>query len=75
MSQAVCHPSKQMIVGRSNVWRVRRVGYDLLFQRFQVGFYRFCNIGPTVDILQNRCHSALTRTKPTFLALELFPWL
>ena len=25
MSQAMCHRSKQMVVGRSNVWRVRRV--------------------------------------------------
>ena len=26
MSQAVCHRSKQMVFGRSNVWRVRRMG-------------------------------------------------
>ena len=26
MSQVVCHRSKQMVVGRCNAWRVRRVG-------------------------------------------------
>ena len=70
MSEAVCHRSKQMVVGRSKICKVRR----LPFQCFQVGFYRFCNIGPTVDILQNRRLSASTRIEPNFLASESFRW-
>ena len=67
MSQAMCHRSKQMVVGWSNVWRVWRVP--------SIGFHRFYNIGPTVDMLQNRRLSASTRTEPNFLASESFPWL
>ena len=72
MSQAVCHRLKQMVVGRSNVWRVQRVRLELPFQRFQVGLHRFCNIGPTVDKLQNRRLSTSTRTELNLMSLRRF---
>ena len=52
--------SKQVVIRRMNVWRIRQVWQDLKFKGIQVGFHRFCNIGSTVDILQNRYLSAST---------------
>ena len=53
MSQAICHQSKQMVVGRSNIWRVRRVGYDLTFQRFQVCLDQSCDMWPNIVMLED----------------------
>ena len=46
-------PSKQVIVRGSNVWRIRRVGYDFSFQRFQVCLDHFRNMGSSIVMLQN----------------------
>ena len=53
MSQTVGHRSKQMVVGKSNVLRVCRVGSDLLFQRFQVCLNRSCDMWPRIVMLDD----------------------
>ena len=53
MSQAVCHRSKQMVVGRNNFCRVRRVGLDLPFQCFQVYLERSCDVWPSIVVLED----------------------
>ena len=61
-------------------WKEQRLestagGVDLPFQRFQIGFHWFCNIGLTVGMLENRHLSASTRTESNYPAFESFPWL
>ena len=47
MSQAVCHQSEKMVVGGSNVWRVRRV------QRFQACLNRSYDMWPSIVVLED----------------------
>ena len=39
----------------------------------QVDFHRFCNIGPTFDMLKNRCLSASSHMASNFLAFRSLP--
>ena len=52
LSPAMCHRSEQVIIGRGNVWWIRRreTGEDINSKRFQVGFHPFCN---SLVMLQN----------------------
>ena len=53
MNQAVCHRSKKIVVGRSNVWRVRRIGWDLPFQRFPVCLDQSCDMSPSIVMMED----------------------
>jgi len=64
VSQAVCHWSKQVIVRGSNVWRIRRVGKDFPFQRFQVCLDHFRNMGSSNVMLQNHFIVSLVVLRP-----------
>ena len=63
INQASCHRSKQRLVGRSIVWRVRRVWQDLSFQRFQVCLDGLWDMWPSIFMLEDN-----------FVVYLLVPW-
>ena len=50
---SMCHRSKQMVVGKCNVWRVRWVRQYLPFQCYQVCLDRSCDMSPTIVMLED----------------------
>ena len=48
LSQAMSHRPEQVVVGRSNVWALRRVRKDISLEPLQSFFDDFCNMWPSI---------------------------
>ena len=53
LSQAMSHRPKQVVVRRSNVWRIRRVGQGIPVKCFQSFLDDFSNVWPRVVVLKD----------------------